>query len=108
MTEVISAAEFDQTTDLPDWRVMLGRIHAGYRTGSYDGAADLARRIAVAAEAAGHHPDIDIRYPDRLLVTVTTHAAGSRLTDKDVELIEEELSDFLDELAEDMEVKLNT
>lgn len=86
MTEVISAAEFDRTTDLPDWRVLLGRINAAYRAGSYDRAADLVGQIAAAAGAAGHHPDIDIRYPDRLLVTITTHAAGGRLTDKDVEL----------------------
>ena len=32
--------------------------------------------VAEAAERAGHHPDVDIRYPDRVHVALTTHAAG--------------------------------
>ena len=35
---------------------------------------------------AGHHPDLDVRYPDRLHVRLTTHSAGALLTDLDVEL----------------------
>ncbi len=41
-------------------------------------------RVAQAAEAAGHHPDIDIRYT-RVRCVLTTHDAGG-ITAKDVEL----------------------
>ena len=48
-------------------------------------AADLAKQVAEAAEAANHHPDLAIRYPGRLEVVLTTHSAGG-LTALDVEL----------------------
>jgi 4a-hydroxytetrahydrobiopterin dehydratase len=40
--------------------------------------------VAEAAEAAGHHPDIDIRY-NKVRLALVTHSAGG-LTDKDFAL----------------------
>lgn len=62
--------------DLPDWRVLLGRIEATFRAGSFPAASALVAQIVAAAEAADHHPDIDLRFPDRLRVAMTTHDAG--------------------------------
>jgi 4a-hydroxytetrahydrobiopterin dehydratase len=70
---------------LPEWRVVYHRIDAHYRAGSFEAATALAGRIAAAAEAAQHHPDINIRYPDRIHVVLTTHATGG-LTDLDADL----------------------
>ena len=44
----------------------------------------LVDAVAVAAEAAGHHPDIDIRWRDVLFV-LATHSEGG-VTAKDIEL----------------------
>ncbi|MFD0776705.1 4a-hydroxytetrahydrobiopterin dehydratase [Streptomonospora algeriensis] len=44
----------------------------------------LVTSVAHAAEQAGHHPDIDIRY-NRITFHQTTHAAGG-LTEADMEL----------------------
>ena len=41
-------------------------------------------RVGGLAEAAGHHPDIDIRY-NTVTLALTTHDAGG-LTAKDFEL----------------------
>ncbi len=41
-------------------------------------------RVAVAADAMDHHPDIDIRYTT-ITLTLSTHSAGG-LTAKDFEL----------------------
>jgi 4a-hydroxytetrahydrobiopterin dehydratase len=41
-------------------------------------------RVAVAADAMDHHPDIDVRYTT-VVLTLSTHSAGG-LTAKDVEL----------------------
>jgi 4a-hydroxytetrahydrobiopterin dehydratase len=41
-------------------------------------------RVGFLAEAAGHHPDIDIRWR-RVTLALTTHDAGG-LTDKDFDL----------------------
>ena len=41
-------------------------------------------RVAVAADAADHHPDIDIRYTT-VTMKLSTHSAGG-ITRKDLEL----------------------
>ena len=41
-------------------------------------------RVAVEADAADHHPDIDIRYTT-VVITLSTHSAGG-LTSRDVAL----------------------
>ena len=54
---------------------------------TYKAFADGIRfvdRVAVAADAMDHHPDIDIRYTT-VVITLSTHSAGG-LTAQDVEL----------------------
>jgi 4a-hydroxytetrahydrobiopterin dehydratase len=85
MAEKITATQFDKTTGTQDWRYLLGRIEATFRAGSFEAAAAFATRVAEAAEAANHHPDIDIRYPDRVHIVLSTHSAGG-VTENDVEL----------------------
>lgn len=70
---------------LDDWRVILGSIHATFRAGSFGAAASLAVSIAAAADVADHHPAIDVRYPDRVHVELTTHAVRG-ITTHDVDL----------------------
>jgi 4a-hydroxytetrahydrobiopterin dehydratase len=86
MADIVTATQFHERNDRPDWRFLLGRIEATFRAGSFDGAARFAVEVAAAAEQAGHHPDVDIRYPDRVHVALTTHAAGGRVTHADVTL----------------------
>ena len=81
----VTPEEFATLDGLDDWRYLLGAIHASFRAGSFPAAASLVTAIAQAAEAAVHHPDVDVRYPDRVLVTLTTHATGG-LTTLDAEL----------------------
>jgi 4a-hydroxytetrahydrobiopterin dehydratase len=85
MVERLTTSEFDRRTDLPDWRILLQHIEASFVAGSFEEGAALVRRIADAAEAAGHHPDVDLRYPGEVHVALSTHAAGG-LTDKDADL----------------------
>ena len=66
------------------WRVVHASLRASFRTGSFARGVELVRRIADLADAADHHPDIDLRYP-RLRVALTTHDAGGP-TSKDVDL----------------------
>ena len=85
MAEKLSQREFHERNDLPDWRALLGRIEATFRAGSFGSAAAFVDEIARASDAAVHHPDIDVRYPDRVRVALVTHAAGG-LTELDVQL----------------------
>ena len=86
MPAIVSATEFAARTDLPDWRYLLARLEARFEAGSFRAAAALVEAIADAADAADHHPDIDLRYPGRLRVALSTHAAGGAVTDLDLGL----------------------
>jgi 4a-hydroxytetrahydrobiopterin dehydratase len=79
--------------DLADWRVLLRRLEATFRAGSFPAASALVAQIAEAAEAADHHPDVDLRYPDRVRVAVTTHDAGG------LTALDRELATTISELA---------
>lgn len=71
----------------PNWSLDAGRrIVRWYENGSFTDAIRFVERVADAAEAADHHPDIDIRYR-RVLVGLVTHDAGG-ITQKDLDLAE--------------------
>ncbi len=70
---------------IDDWTVVDGpAIAAVFRAPTYLAGADLVKAIAVIAEAEQHHPDMEIRYPGRVHVLLTTHATGG-LTTLDVD-----------------------
>jgi 4a-hydroxytetrahydrobiopterin dehydratase len=54
---------------------------------TFPAAIAFVTRIAERAEAADHHPDLDIRYR-KVRVALSTHDAGG-LTDKDFDLAAE-------------------
>lgn len=70
---------------LDDWRIITGTLVTHFRAGSFQAATALAAAIAAAADDADHHPDLDIRYPDRVRVALTTHDTRC-LTTHDVDL----------------------
>ncbi len=84
----VSSDEFAELSGLDDWRFALGAIHGAFAVGSYPGAAEFVTAITEVAERLAHHPDIDIRYPGTVYVTITSHAAGG-LTTLDVDLARE-------------------
>lgn len=76
----LTPEQFAALEGLDDWRFVLGAIHANFRAGSFGAAVALATTIAAAADELVHHPDIDVRYPDRVHVALTTHATGGLTT----------------------------
>ena len=70
--------------DLPGWEHAGGEISREYRLDSFAGAITFVVRLSYAAEAADHHPDLDIRY-SRVRVTLSTHSEGG-VTAKDLDL----------------------
>jgi 4a-hydroxytetrahydrobiopterin dehydratase len=47
---------------LDDWRLLMRALHARFRTGDFATGLRLAEGIGALAEAADHHPDVDLRY----------------------------------------------
>jgi 4a-hydroxytetrahydrobiopterin dehydratase len=85
MPESVSSSAFDDTYDLADWRVILRRIDAVFRAPTFGAAAEFVNQVGMIADAAEHHPDIDLRYPGVVHVVLTTHAVNG-LTDLDAQL----------------------
>ena len=69
---------------LSGWSKRSGVISKTFTLPSFPAAIAFVGRIADAAEAAQHHPDIDIRYT-KVTIALSTHDSGG-LTAKDVEL----------------------
>ena len=66
---------------LPGWQQDGDAITRQFAFKDFSEAITFVVRLAFAAEAADHHPDIRIDYR-RVTLTYTTHSAGG-LTDKD-------------------------
>lgn len=81
---VLSDTDVTARVDPRHWRVLLGRLHATFATGTFAAGLGLVERIAAAAEEAGHHPDVDLRYP-AVHVALVSHDANG-LTERDVAL----------------------
>lgn len=69
---------------LPDWRMLIDRLHASFDTGDFVAAVRLVDAIALAAEEMNHHPDLDLAY-GRLDVRLISHDVGG-VTSRDVAL----------------------
>ena len=70
--------------NLPDWSAEDNAITRTYTTRSWQLTLLLANAIGFLAEAAWHHPELVLSYP-QLVVRLQTHDAGG-VTDKDFEL----------------------
>lgn len=80
-SEVIAALAAD---DGPDWHLIGGKLVKTVVCADFVGALDFVGRVGALAEAADHHPDIDIRY-NRVTLSLITHDAGG-ITRLDLDL----------------------
>jgi len=69
---------------LPSWELTSGQIATEYRLADFRQAVAFVVRVAFEAEAADHHPDIDVRF-NRVRIALSTHSAGG-VTAKDLDL----------------------
>jgi 4a-hydroxytetrahydrobiopterin dehydratase len=84
MVEPITPRQFHASADLDDWRVVGAGASAHFQTGSFSVGVALVDEIGRLADAANHHPDIDLRYRT-VTVRLVTHEVGG-LSERDVGL----------------------
>jgi 4a-hydroxytetrahydrobiopterin dehydratase len=85
MATKLSDSEIDaRLEDLVDWTRQDGEIRKLFKLASFPGAIAFVTQVGFLAEAANHHPDIDIRWR-KVSLALTTHDAGG-LTTKDFDL----------------------
>lgn len=87
MGERITASRFAAAGGVDDWRIVFSGACTYYPTGSFSAGIELIERIGALADAANHHPDVDLRYPG-VLVRLVTHDTGF-VTERDVALAQQ-------------------
>ena len=70
--------------NLSGWQIEAGELVKTFQFQDFRTALHFVNQVGEAAEAAGHHPDIDIRY-NRVRLSLITHDAGG-LTARDFDL----------------------
>jgi len=84
MTAKLSGkARSDALATLKGWSEVSGRdaIQRSFKFADFSQAWGFMTRVALAAEKADHHPDVDVRY-NRVRVALSTHSEGG-VTEKD-------------------------
>ena len=92
MSETIKRQRFHEV----DWRVVRDVAATRFRTGSFAAGVALIDAVDKLADAANHHPDVDLRYHS-VTVRLKTHSERG-LTERDVALARQ-ISDAARELG---------
>jgi len=64
-----------ELAESPGWSLENGEITRTFERKDFKDALLLVGAVAFLAEAANHHPDIDIRW-SKVTLTLSTHSAG--------------------------------
>lgn len=74
----------NRLSEVPGWSYENGLLTQTFSFDSFLAGIDFVGKVAGAAEAADHHPDIDIRYSN-ITVSVSSHDVGG-ITERDFAL----------------------
>jgi 4a-hydroxytetrahydrobiopterin dehydratase len=85
MASLLTDAEIqERANQLEGWTVEGKELRITRKFKNFVEAIAFVNQIVEPAEAAGHHPDLEISY-NKVTVSLTTHDAGG-LTSKDFDL----------------------
>lgn len=86
MTTALSESHIDAAlANLPGWSYENDKLHRHLEFGSFREAMSFIVRISYEAEAMNHHPELYNVY-NKVDITLSTHDAGGKVTEKDIEL----------------------
>lgn len=75
MTQSANALTADQLARVPHWRIIDGVLTRTVMFKDFSAALLFVNAVGWLAEAAAHHPDIDIRW-NKVRLALTTHDAN--------------------------------
>jgi 4a-hydroxytetrahydrobiopterin dehydratase len=83
MATALNAAEIEEVLKAhPEWNLEEGKLVRKWTFKDFVEAMAFVNRVAAVAEAAGHHPDIDIRYNQVALGLISHDARGLTTRDR--------------------------
>jgi 4a-hydroxytetrahydrobiopterin dehydratase len=90
------AMDADEIKDVlkanPEWNLKDGKLIREWTFKDFIQAMAFVNRVATLAEAAGHHPDIDIRY-NHVILGLVSHDAGG-ITHRDASMASQLSKEF--------------
>jgi 4a-hydroxytetrahydrobiopterin dehydratase len=81
----IARSMFDQWYAVDEWRVVHHSLVAEYVAPDFKTALAFVGDAGRVGDDANHHPDIDLRYPGVVRISLTTHSVGG-LTSSDASM----------------------
>jgi 4a-hydroxytetrahydrobiopterin dehydratase len=85
MAQLLNDEEISSRLQDLDWKREGEHIVRDWRFKDFAAAIAFVNRVAEAAEAANHHPDIIVHGWNKVRLSLTNHSAGG-LTDVDFEI----------------------
>jgi 4a-hydroxytetrahydrobiopterin dehydratase len=76
----------ERLAHVPAWERRGNEIRRTFAFADFESSMAFVNEVAARAQAADHHPDIDIRY-SKVTLALSTHSAGG-LTARDFDLAE--------------------
>jgi 4a-hydroxytetrahydrobiopterin dehydratase len=84
MAELTSDQIKSALPSVKDWQKQSAEIRRTFQFKDFTAAMEFVNNVARIAEAANHHPDIDIRW-NKVTLALATHSEGG-LTQNDFDL----------------------
>lgn len=82
---ILSASSLqEKMRTLPQWKLEGKELVRRFEFPDFVSAMHFVNAVAEKAEAAGHHPDIDIRY-NKVRLALMSHDSGG-LTERDIDM----------------------
>jgi 4a-hydroxytetrahydrobiopterin dehydratase len=85
MTRLTSDELATRLAELPGWEVEAGMLTKTYTVRSFAHGVLFIAAIGQLAEAANHHPDVNLHGYSQVTVSLVTHSEGG-VTEKDCDL----------------------
>jgi 4a-hydroxytetrahydrobiopterin dehydratase len=85
MTELLGSDEIEERLSGSHWARERDEIVREWKFEDFAGAIAFVNRVAEAAEAANHHPDILVHGWNKVRLTLSNHSAGG-LTEVDFKM----------------------
>ncbi len=93
MKNALNAAEIEEVLRAdPEWKLQGGKLVREWTFKDFVEAMAFVNRVADLAEAAGHHPDIDVRY-NQVVLGLVSHDAGG-ITQRDAAMASQISKEF--------------
>lgn len=93
MANTLTADEIEAVLKAnPEWKLEQGKLVREWTFKDFVEAMAFVNRVAEIAEAARHHPDIDVRY-NRVRLGLVSHDAGG-ITNRDAAMTHRISSEF--------------